>query len=102
MGRHSVTRVDPRIIDETNAAAGTNTGRPDDDRTLAREALAERFLSVLSAPQREAVELRLTGLSYEACARELGISIRSVRVRLDRAFARMHALAEDPEFALPD
>ena len=53
----------------------------------------DELLGRLTNPQREALEARLSGLSYSRCAEVLGISIRSVRAREDRALAELRRLA---------
>lgn len=58
----------------------------------------DELLSCMTAPQREAFEARLAGLSYSKCAELLDISIRSVRTREERAILQLQrTLRERPE-----
>ena len=53
----------------------------------------EELMAFLTSKQREAVEARLSGLSYSRCAELLGVSIRSVRTRHERAMAEFRRQA---------
>jgi DNA-directed RNA polymerase specialized sigma24 family protein len=62
--------------------------------TETQQAAYDMVLSHLTVAQKEALEARLNGLAYSKCAELLGISIRSVRTREERALLRLRALAE--------
>lgn len=62
-----------------------------------RQDAYDELLGCLTAPQREAFEARLAGLSYSKCAEMLEISVRSVRTREDRAMLQLRkTLTERP------
>ena len=83
---------DPRILDMLSTESHIFKS------TLGQQDAYDEALSCLTTAQREALEARLQGLSYSQCAEQIGISIRSVRTREERALDRLHKLAlSNPE-----
>ena len=101
MGKRVVIRCTPLVLEELVAAP--EELHEDPDYVQAREAVAHALLANLTTAQREAVELRMAGYSYSEAAETLGISIRSVRARVERGMGLLHQLAaENPnDYFLP-
>jgi DNA-directed RNA polymerase specialized sigma24 family protein len=87
----SVTVTDPSILTDLVAAPS----RPEpDDRAEAKHAAYQLLTGNLTASQHEVIQLRLEGFSLAKIADTLGISVWSVRGRLDRAHAAIHRAAD--------
>ena len=82
-------RTDPAVVDN---AATTDVGRAE-----SRTKWGRVDLRVLTPKQRNAVRLRLRGISWSRMARILGISRRAARDRVDSAVRRLKRLRREDD-----
>jgi RNA polymerase sigma factor (sigma-70 family) len=93
MARRVEIRCTPTMLEEM--VAQPPAAEEATETELAREDMARSLLMQLSVKQREALELRMAGYSYTQAADTLQISVRSVRVRVERGLEKLHRLVED-------